>query len=277
MSGTGSRLLRRFLAGSLALACASAVSATPSAPVTVDFSGNCTTSCGTDGSDGNSRTFTFLDGQGLTSRVMVTAWSATQSSSTGALSNYQTAFIGEYSGGLGVTNRNEGDGSSNNGHIADNVSGIDMIVLRFDGNVVVTGAQLNAFAMTATGYSGSGSDTDASFYVGTTSVAWGTAVNMADSTQRLSIMTNYMDTLGGSGSNYRNVNTSTLYSGNVFVITPSLADWNRGTSGGNRPDGFKVDSIKVEYLVAQAPEPAAIALFGAGLLGLGALRRRRRA
>ena len=144
------RRLRALLAGALALGSATAVSA---GPVTVTLNPSCTTSCSTDGTDGNSRTFTFFDSQGLASRVTVTAWQADQNTTTGALTNYQTSFLGQYSSGLGVTNRNEGDGSSNNSHIADNEGGrADMIVLRFDGDVVLTGAQLNAFAFTATVY-----------------------------------------------------------------------------------------------------------------------------
>ncbi len=268
--------LRALLAGALALGWSSASLALPTTPVTVNFSNLCTTECGTSGTLGNSRTFTFFDSQGLASRVNVTAWTASQNATTGALGTFQTAFLGDYSGGLGVTTSAEGNGSSNNSHTADNYQGIDFVVLRFDGDVVMTGAQLNAFAMTATGFSGSGSDTDASFYFGSTTVPWGTPVNMADATQRLSILNHYTDTLGGSSSNYRNVNTSTLYSGNVVVIAPSLADYNRGTVGGNRPDAFKIESINVQYLVAQAPEPAALGLLGFGVLGMAGLRRRKR-
>ena len=243
-------------------------------PVSIDLAGNCTTSCGLDGSDGNARVFTFLDGLGLSSQVRVTAWSASQNSSTGALSNWRTAFVGEYSNGLGVTNRSEGDGSSNNAHITDNASGIDFLVFRFDGEVTATGADLNAYAMSVSGYSGSGSDTDASFYIGTSTVPFGTSVNMSDSAQRLSVMTHYIDTTGGSSSNYRTFNADTLYKGNTLIIAASVGDYMR--SGSNRPDGFKVENIRVEYTIP-APEPAAIGLFGLGALALGLRRRRRRA
>ena len=241
-------------------------------PVSIDLAGNCTTSCGLDGSDGNSRTFTFTDGLGLSSRVRVTAWSASQSSSTGALSNWRTAFVGEYDNGLGVTNRSEGNGSSNNSHITDNASGVDFLVFHFDGDVTATGADLNAYAMTVSGYSGSGSDTDASFYIGTTSVPFGTSINMATTAQRLAVQTHYIDTTGGSSSNYRTFNADTLYSGNTLIIAASVGDYMR--SGSNRPDGFKVENIRVEYTIP-TPEPAALGLFGLGALALG-LRRRRR-
>lgn len=242
-------------------------------PVSIDLSGNCTTSCGLDGTDGNARVFTFLDGQGLSSRVRVTAWSASQNTSNGALSNWRTAFVGEYSGGLGVTNQSEGNGESNNSHITDNLSGIDFLVFRFDGEVIATGADLNAFAMTVSGYSGSGSDTDASFYIGSTSVPFGTSINMADAAQRLAVQTHFIDTTGGSSSNYRTFNSDTLFKGNTLVIAASVGDYMR--SGGNRPDGFKVENIRVEYTIP-TPEPAAVALFGLGVLGLGLRRRRRR-
>ena len=261
-----------LVAGALALASGTSASA---GPVTVNLSPSCTTSCSTDGSDGNTRTYTFFDSQGLASRVTVTAWAADQNTTTGALSNYQTGFVGQYSQGVGVTNRYEGNGSSNNSHMADNEGGrADFLVLRFDGDVVLTGAQLNAFSMTATGFSGSGSDTDATFYFGTTTVPFSTPVDLADATQRLSILNHYTDTLGGSSSNFRSVNTTTRYSGNVVVIAPSLADYNRGTSG-NWRDGFKLGNVQVDYLTTQAPEPAALGLLGLGVLALG-LRRRKR-
>ncbi|MFC3713588.1 PEP-CTERM sorting domain-containing protein [Sphingoaurantiacus capsulatus] len=241
-------------------------------PVSINLAGTCSTECNTDGTDGNARVYTFLDGLGLSSRVRVTAWSATQNTSTGALSNWQTGFVGQYQGGgLGVTNRNEGDGSSNNGHTMDNSSGIDFLVFHFDGDVVATGADLNAYAMTISG--SSGKDTDASFYIGSSTVAFGTSINMANTTQRLSATNRYIDTTGPGSDNYRNFNTTTEYKGNVLIIAASVGDYMR-SGGGNRADSFKVQSIKVEYPIP-APEPAAIGLFGLGVLGLG-LRRRRR-
>jgi hypothetical protein len=269
--GTSLNWAGRLLAATALLG---ALSASPAqaAPVSVDLSGNCTSNCGLDGSDGNARVFTFLDGLGLSSRVRVTAWSASQNQSTGALSNWRTAFVGEYDGGLGVTNRDEGNGSSNNSHITDNLSGIDFLVFHFDGEVIATGADLNAFAMTASGYSGSGSDTDASFYIGTTTVPFGTSISMSTAAQRLSVMTHYIDTTGGSSSNYRNFNTTTQYRGNTLVIAASVGDYMR--SGSNRPDGFKVENIRVEYPIP-VPAPAALGLFGIGALALGIRRRRR--
>lgn len=257
-----------MLAGAMASAPASATA------VSVDLSGNCTTSCGLDGSDGNARVFTFTDGLGLSSRVRVTAWSASQSSSNGTLSNWRTAFVGEYDNGLGVTNRSEGDGESNSSHTLDNVSGVDFLVFHFDGDVVATGADLNAYAMTASGYSGSGKDTDASFYIGSTSVAFGSTINMATTSQRLSAMTHYIDTTGPGYDNYRSFNTTTEYQGNVLIVAASVGDYMR-SGGGNRPDGFKLDSIRVEYPIP-TPEPAALGLFGLGFLTLGLRRRRRR-
>lgn len=246
---------------------------TAATPVSINFAGACSTDCNLDGTDGNARVFTFLDGLGLSSRVRVTAWSATQNASTGALSNWQTGFVGQYQGGgLGVTNRNEGDGSSNNSHAVDNSAGIDFLVFHFDGDVVATGADLNAYAMTISGVSGK--DTDASFYIGSTTVAFGTSINMANTAQRLSATTHYIDTTGPGSDNYRAFNTTTEYKGNVLIIAASVGDYMRSGSG-NRPDAFKVESIRVEYPIP-TPEPAALGLFGLGFLAMG-LRRRRRA
>ncbi len=265
------RLKSMLIAAAAVAAGALAPAPLRAAAVTVDLAGNCTTSCGLDGTDGNARVFTFLDGLGLSSRVRVTAWSASQNTSNGSLSNWRTAFVGEYDNGLGVTNRDEGNGESNNSHTMDNSSGIDFLVFHFDGDVIATGADLNAYAMTISG--SSGKDTDASFYIGSTTVAFGTSINMATTAQRLSAMTHYIDTTGGSSDNYRAFNTKTEYKGNVLIVAASVGDYMR--SGGNRADAFKLESIKVEYPIP-TPEPAALGLFGLGFLAMG-LRRRRRA
>jgi hypothetical protein len=253
--------------------CLSLAAPVGAVPVSIDLSGNCTSGCGLDGSDGNARVFSFVDGLGLASRVRVTAWSASQSVLTGSLSNWRTAFVGEYDGGLGVTNRDEGSGESNNSHVVDNISGVDFLLFRFDDNVTVTGADLNAFAVSASGYWGSGKDTDASFYIGTTSVPFATSINMADTAQRLSAMANYIETSGPGADNFREFNTGTRYVGNTLMIAASLSEANRW--GLDRPDAFKVESIRVEYPIP-TPEPAALGLFGLGIAAIGLRRRRRR-
>ncbi|MFC3713587.1 PEP-CTERM sorting domain-containing protein [Sphingoaurantiacus capsulatus] len=258
-----------------AVAACLAVPAAPAlaAPVTISLGGTCTTSCGLDGTDGIARVFSFTDNLGLSSSARVTAWSATPNVLTGALTNWRTAFVNYAGDGLGITNQDEGTGALNNQAAIDNLTGTDFLVIRFDDNVTVTGATLNAFAMTA-GLWGTGRDADASFFIGTSTVPFATSINMADTAQRLSAMTHYIEASGDT-SGLREFNAGTRYSGNTLVIAASVSEANRWGLV-DRPDAFKVASIRVEYPVP-APEPAAVGLFGLGVLALGVRRRKPKA
>ena len=92
--------------------------------VTFDFSGN----SATDGPDGNSRSYTdALTGVSVTAR----AFSQDKNQVTNAASDvWQSAFLGSYGGGLGVTDSSEGNGSGN-AHTIDNVGRNNYIVLQF--------------------------------------------------------------------------------------------------------------------------------------------------
>jgi hypothetical protein len=97
--------------------------------VTFDFSG----SSATDGTDGNTRTYT----DALTG-VSVTASAFSQTKGT---NSWQDAWLGAYSGGLGVTDSSEGTGSGNT-HTVDNVGRNNYVVLQFSQNVKLDQAYL---------------------------------------------------------------------------------------------------------------------------------------
>lgn len=82
-----------------------------------------------DGSNGNVRTFTE-DGVS----VEVSAFSSNKHGS-----DFKTAYLGAYGGGLGVTNRHE----STSGHRVDNSGSIDYILFEFDQDVTVDRAFLD--------------------------------------------------------------------------------------------------------------------------------------
>ena len=110
---------------------------------TLSFSGNSATS----GTAGNIRTFSLNS-----VNVHASAFSRTRSGGT-----WNTAYLGLYSGGLGVTDSSEGDGSSDR-HKIDNIGGRDnYVVLEFSQPVVVDRAFLDMV----------GADSDMSVWIGT--------------------------------------------------------------------------------------------------------------
>ena len=165
-------------------------------PVTFDFSG----SSATDGTDGNSRSYT----DGLTG-VSVTARAFSQDKGT---NTWQNAFLGAYGGGLGVTDSSEGTGG-NNTHTVDNVGRNNYIVLQFSQAVLVDKAYLGYVV----------GDSDAQIWVGNSASAITTMNN--------SVLTS---------ASYTEVNTTTLTTarwadfnatgvrGNVFIIAADTTD-----------------------------------------------------
>jgi hypothetical protein len=110
---------------------------------TLAFSGNSATS----GSAGNIRPFS-LNGV----NVHVSAFSRNRTGGAWA-----TAYLGLYSGGLGVTDTSEGDGSSDR-HKVDNIGGRDnYVVLEFSQPVVLDRAYLDIV----------GADSDMTVWIGT--------------------------------------------------------------------------------------------------------------
>jgi hypothetical protein len=102
-------------------------------PVTFDFSGN----TWTDGTDGNSRTWKDYD-TGLS--VTVRAFSQTKGAD-----HYQSAYLGAYQGGLGVTDSSEGSGSGLS-HTIDNVGRNNYVVFQFSQAVILDKAFLGYVA-----------------------------------------------------------------------------------------------------------------------------------
>ncbi|MBO3712612.1 MAG: carboxypeptidase regulatory-like domain-containing protein [Candidatus Accumulibacter sp.] len=101
--------------------------------VTFDFSGD---SC-TDGDNGNVRTYT----DALTG-VSVTARAFSQNKTSGdSGTTWQSAWLGAYSGGLGVTDNSEGSGGGDS-HTIDNVYRNNYVVLQFSQEVKIDKAYL---------------------------------------------------------------------------------------------------------------------------------------
>jgi hypothetical protein len=164
------------------------------------------------GTPGNIRTFT------ATNNVQVKA-SAFNRSGGGA---WTTAWLGSYSSGLGVTNRNESGADPN--HKVDNVDSVDYVLFEFSGPVVIDQAFLDAVT----------SDSDISVWIGTKSDPFNNHQTLNDS---------FLSSLGfteenptsSSASRWADINAGGV-EGNVLVIAALASD----TSA---EDQFKINKI----------------------------------
>ena len=141
------------------------------------------------GSYGNSRSFTS---GGVT--LTATGWS-----NTGSGGAIQDAFLGAYGGGLGVTNRSEGNGG-NNRHQVDNSGQIDSIRLAFSAPTEVRLTDL------LFGYSSTG-DGDVTVLWSNTGAMTGTYAGLLGNGWNLLNNIN----LGGSGGSVGNGGTFASY------------------------------------------------------------------
>ncbi len=182
------------------------------ASVTFDFSGNSPL----DGTNGNVRSFTA----GPVS-VKATAFSREK----GAAGAWDTAYLGSFGGGLGVTDRSEGDGSSNM-HTVDNVGRDNYVLFAFDQPVVVDSAFLGYVV----------NDSDIQVWIGTISDAFSSLPTLNDSV---------LSGLGFTEVNQTNLSSARLadinagnISGNVIVIAADTTDT-------SPEDRFKVELLTV--------------------------------
>jgi len=241
-SAASSVLTAAFVA---ALTAAGAV-ASPSHAIVFDFGSGSGQQTATTPSDsngvGNTRTFTVG-----TSSVTVSAWAL-----TGAGSTFEAAHLGLYSTGLGVCARTELPNCGNPAHQADNDGPDEFMLFLFNGPVDPTIVRIDPYGTY---------DRDVSYWTGNVGV-----VSLAGLTT---------GGLGGLGFGSRTDNDGTA-SGNardVPILSGVVTAMLFGPKLGESDDRFKLKSMTV----TKAPEPAALAIFGAGLLGLFTTARRRRA
>ncbi|MEY3122044.1 MAG: hypothetical protein RI993_869, partial [Pseudomonadota bacterium] len=177
--------------------------------LTYNFNG----SSPTDGSDGNSRSYTV---EGVT--VTATAWSRDKANDA-----WSKAYLGAYNGGHGVTDNSEGDGSGNK-HTVDNVGGRDnFVVYQFSENVVVDKAFLGYVS----------GDSDIQVWIGSSATP---LTNMSNA-----VLSNLgfteVNTTTSSSARWADINAGNL-SGNVLVIAADTTDT-------SPEDYFKIQQLVV--------------------------------
>ncbi|MBP6902404.1 MAG: carboxypeptidase regulatory-like domain-containing protein [Burkholderiaceae bacterium] len=179
-------------------------------PVTFDFSGN----TATDGTDGNVRTYT----DALTG-VSVTARAFSQDKGT---NTWQTAFVGAYGGGLGVTDSSEGTGSGNS-HTVDNVGRNNYIVLQFSQAVRVDELFLGYVV----------GDSDVQVWVGNSA----TTLTSLNNSVLAGMAFTEVDTTTLTGARSVDVNDGGVR-GNILIIAADTTD-------GTPDDYFKLQNVSV--------------------------------
>lgn len=253
------------------------------------FNGTCTSTAtattakctDVNGTYGNAVTLNATNDASL--QVKMTAWQASQTEQAQgfAAGNYtiNNAFLGAYSGGFGVTGRNDSNGA-NNLHQIDNAAGYtDFVLLQFSRAVHLEGIGVNYYGI------GNVYDADASFFnadglkntAGTaiTSANWNSTINLASGTVAFSptlagwsSTATTPDNATGAGSGTR-TSTAGGFS-QVWLVSASVI-------ATDRDDGFKLALLKVTPQTPPIPEPATWAMMIAGFGAIGATLRRRRA
>ena len=181
--------------------------------------------------------------------MVATAWSTSGLANT-ALPT--AAYLGTYVNGLGVTNVNEGNGTSYNSHTIDNVVSYDFVKLTFSQAVTLTGISLYGYDVD--GRTSTPIDTDAWVSFGTngfaTADAWQTYLGRG------------IAVASGTG-------LSTDKVGTVWLVGAAR-------SSSDRNDGFKLSSITA-VAAPGVPEPATWMTMIAGFGFIGGMMRRRTA
>jgi hypothetical protein len=218
------------------------------------------------GSYGNAKQFNSVQSNNV--KLQVTGWQSKQSSNA-----ITSAYVGAYSGGLGVTGLGDQGGDYNLHQIDNNNGYTDFVLLQFSQAVTLSSIATNVYGIynssdgTPGWFVSSVSDDDWAWYdAGSISTpAWNTRVDMSAYSTVPSTWTQRDSSVNTTGA------------------TTASTKWLVGaafTPTSDRDDGFKIASITVNATptTPAVPEPAtwAMMLIGFGTLGSAMRRSRRR-
>lgn len=242
---------------------------------------------------GNTRSYAASSGGG---NVAVSAWSNTKDSGATPNAYIESAYLGSYSGGLGITNRDGGAAGDTNegtilntsvpGHTMDNDTRYDSMLFDFGAGKsaqlksVTVGWWYNDSDIMVLAYTGTGTPTFMSANQGYSSLlssGWSMVKSGTGGAQAA-----YMNAAGGAVAQSSNaagyvplavndLNISARYwlIGALNTIVQALP---AGTTDANK-DYVKIAAMSVSY--GKVPEPSSIVLAGSALAGVLALRRRK--
>jgi hypothetical protein len=248
----------------LAIGWSSAIAAT-------DWSYNLSTQCAPGVNSGAHTAECGVSNPDLTLSGWSTATGAT--TTPGSAATFAAASIYDWgsSNGLGIVNTYENQNSTGP-HAIDNQYGTDAILLSFT----------NAVNLTSVGVGWVGGDSDFSVLAYTGS-GEGTVSGKTLLSNGWTVVANYANISQGSsvGVSAKNSDNTLLYS-SYWLVSAYAATYGEngpkfGSPFGSGNDYFKLLSVAGNNHTPnnETPEPGSIALFGAGLFGLMALRRRR--
>jgi len=243
----------RTLMVASALGAALVAAAASAAPITYSLTGGTNSS----GTYGNVRGFTAAGGPALSA----TAWSNTYNSTNTAIEN---AYLSQYSGGLGVCNRDEGVCPDSPNHAVDNSGNTDSVLFSFASDVNLASVGL--------GWISGDADFSVLYYngVGAPTLAGSTYPGLLDPTKWI-LLASY----NVNSAVVTNVGDGTKFS-QYWLITGYRSGWGIELDQGD--DYFKINSVAVNVPTPtqfSVPEPTTLGLLGLGLLGLGFSRRRK--
>jgi len=244
-------------------------------------SGDCGSSCGS--AHGNTRNFNSTTAGNPS--VSANAWSNTGNGGSLGTGTLESAYLGLYSGGLGVKNRDGGSTSPNTGdsnewqppeHGVDNEARYDSVLFTFKDGSNATPIELTHVQI---GWMESGKDSDITVLAytgaGTPTLTGGKTYGSLDDVGQGWTHVGDYSNLGVNEK--RAVNEGDIASSWWLIMTYNPAYG--GTFASGASDSKYYDYVKLVALYGdrphQVPEPHALLLVGTALAGLWATRRRR--